>query len=89
MAIVKRGHRTSEEFQPDKLKTSITAACLSVQTPLRQAESIADSVCQNVSAWLEPRPEVTSADLRRVAADSLTIQHPDAGYLYQQQPMTL
>jgi len=87
--IVKRGKRTSEPFQTDKLKSSIVAACLSVQAPIRQAELVAESVCHHVIAWLESRPEVTSDDVRRIAAKHLTIHHPDAAYLYEQQPVTI
>lgn len=88
-AIVKRGKRHDELFQIEKLEQSIKAACLSVRAPLRQAEQVAESVCKHVVQWLEQRPEVTSADLRRVAARSLEIHHPDAAYLYQQQPVTI
>lgn len=88
-AIVKRGNRTAEVFEADKLRSSILATCLSVQAPIRHAESVAEAVCQHVIQWLEQRPEVTSADLRRVAARSLEIHHPDAAYLYQQQPVMM
>ncbi len=83
--IVKReGRRPSEEFDREKLHASIVAACLSAGAPVGQAESIARAVTEHVVAWLQERPEVTSHDVRRVAAKYLRTHHPDAGYLYEQ-----
>jgi transcriptional regulator NrdR family protein len=87
--VVKSGKRPTESFQRDKLHSSIVAACLSVQTPIRQAELIAETVCNSVQGWLETRPEVRSDDLRRVAVRHLTIHHPDAAYLYEQHKVIL
>lgn len=82
--IVKRqGRRPAETFERDKLHASVLAACLSVRTPEGYAESIATSVCKAVNEWLSSKPEVTSEDLRRKAADALTVFHPDAAYLYK------
>lgn len=80
--IVKRGRRPSERFDRNKLRRSLVAACLSVRTPTGQAEDIADKACDGVIIWLSDRPVVTSADLRRKAADSLRTHHPEAAYLY-------
>lgn len=83
--VVKRGgRRPTENFQRDKLHSSIVAACLSVQAPVRQAEAIATAVCDHVIEWLETRPEVTSDDLRRAAVRRLHVHHPDAAYFYEQ-----
>jgi len=87
--VVKRGKRPSELFARDKLHSSIVAACLSVQTPIRQAELIADTVCNNVLGWLERRPEVKSDDVRRIATKHLTVHHPDAAYLYEHHNIIL
>jgi len=87
--VVKRGKRPTEAYQRDKLHSSIIAACLSVQTPIRQAELIAETVCDNVSSWLETRPEVLSDDLRRVTVRHLTVHHPDAAYIYEQHKVIL
>lgn len=88
--VVKRGgQRPSERFSRDKLHSSVVAACLSVQAPVGQAEAIAAAVCENVIDWLQTRPEVTSHDLRRVAARRLHVHHPDAAYLYEQHRITI
>jgi transcriptional regulator NrdR family protein len=88
--IVKRnGQRTSEGFVQEKLHASIIAACLSVRSPIGQAESIAHAVTDVVMQWLEDKPEVTSDDLRRVAARHLRAHHPDAAYLYEQHKITI
>lgn len=88
--VVKRsGRRPTEVFSRDKLHSSIVAACLSVHTPIGQAEKIAASVCEQVLEWLESRPEITSDDLRRVAHRRLHVHHPDAAYLYEQHRITI
>lgn len=88
--IVKRsGKRDSEQFSTEKLHASILAACLSVRTPVGQAEIIARAVSQSVVAWLESKPEVTSQDLRRIASKHLSIHHPDAAYMYEQHRIIL
>jgi transcriptional regulator NrdR family protein len=82
--IVKRaGERESEGFKREKLHASILAACLSVRTPEGEAETTASSVCDIVITWLETKPEVTSADIRRKATEALTSFHPEAAYLYK------
>lgn len=88
--IIKRdGQRPSENFSQEKLHASIVAACLSVRTPVGQAEAIAHAVTASVAAWLQHKPEVTSHDLRRIAAKHLHSHHPDAAYLYQQHRITI
>lgn len=79
----KRVQRTLEPFDREKIHKSITIACISSGAPTGQAESIARKVTDEVIVWLEKRPEVTSADLRRVAAQRLKTYHPDASYLYE------
>jgi len=88
--IVKReGQRPSEPFQADKLYASIYAACLSVRAHEGEARKIANTITELVTAWCNTKPEVTSGDLRRVAARHLTAYHPDAAYLYTQHKLIL
>lgn len=81
--IKAHGRRPSEEFSTDKLHKSIVAACLSNRTPIGEAEQIGRSVCLSVISWCAERGEVTTDDLRRIAAFALTQLHPDASYLYR------
>jgi len=88
--IIKRGgQRQTERFMRDKLHKSIVSACLSVRTPEGQAEIIAHAVCDSVIIWLQQRPEVTSHDIRIVAARHLKSHHPEAAYLYEQHRITI
>lgn len=90
IAIIKRdGERPTEPFRRDKLHDSIRAACLSVRSPIGEAETIAKNVCDAVINWLERKPEVTSSDLRRKAVETLTVHHPEAAYLYQQHRLVI
>lgn len=82
--VVKRsGARQSETFDREKLHASVRAACLSVRSPEGEAEMTANNVCDAVVIWLDTKPEVTSADLRRKAAEILEKHHPEASYLYK------
>ena len=82
--VVKRGKsRTTESFERAKLERSIRAAMRTVKTPDGQADDTARAVCDVVMQWLETRPEVTSADLRRQAAAALHPLHPEAAFIYQ------
>jgi hypothetical protein len=88
--IVKhRGKRPTEAFKRSKLHASILAACLSVRMPEGYAETTATAVCDTVVDWLSSRPEVTSEDLRRKAADALTAFHPDAAHLYKHHHLVI
>ena len=88
--VVKRGgKRPTELFNRDKLHGSVQAACLSVRSPEAMAESAADSVYQAVVAWSANKLEITSDDLRRIAADHLKIIHPEAAYLYKHHRLVL
>lgn len=82
--VVKRGgRRPTESFQRSKLHASIRAACLSVRSPEGVAEKVAGDVCDAVIAWCATKPEITSVDIRRKAADVLESFHPEAAYLYK------
>ena len=88
--VVKNSHyRHPEPFNREKLHKSIVAACLSAGAPMGHAESMARRVTDEVITWLESRPEVTSNDIRRVAAQYLRTYHPDASYLYEHHRTTL
>ncbi len=88
--VVKRGgKRTSERFDSTKLHASVLAACLSVRSPHGMAESAADSVCHAVMEWCRTHPEITSDDVRRIAARQLDRIHPEAAYLYKHHRLVL
>ena len=89
--IIKNSGRRliAEPFDPAKLRKSIVSACLGSGAPSGYAESIARKVVSDVELWLAKRPEVTSNDLRRIAAQKLKPYHPDASYLYEQNRSTL
>jgi transcriptional regulator NrdR family protein len=80
--IVKRAG-TAELYDERKLYASIYAAALSVREHPGTAELIAQEVVREVEKWLEKKHEVTSNDIRRVAAENLKKINPDAGYMYK------
>lgn len=84
----RRGSRP-EPFKREKLHKSIVAACLASGSPMGPAEITARRVVDDVEDWLEKRPEVTTNDIRRVAAQTLRTYHPDASYLYEHHRTTL
>lgn len=87
--VKRRGKRQTERFDAKKLHASVLAACLSVRSPHGTAESAAESVCTVVIKWAQNKPEVTSDDLRRIAAEHLNQIHPEAAYLYKHHRMVL
>lgn len=88
--IVKRqGKRPTEAFDQTKLHASILATCRAVKVPEGQAEGTADAVCDTVMLWLADKPEVTSGDIRRKAADVLEKHHPEAAHLYKHHHMVI
>lgn len=88
--VVKRsGKRQTERFDSDKLHASVLAACLSVRSPHGMARSAADSVCDVVISWSDAKPEITSSDIRRIAAAHLERIHPEAAYLYKHHRLVL
>ena len=84
-----RRHRQIEAFHPEKLQKSILAACISAGAPTGNARSFAARVTERVEEWTSSRPEVTSNDLRRMAAHYLKPLHPDASYLYEHHRTTI
>ncbi|HEX8389845.1 MAG TPA: hypothetical protein VF597_00280 [Candidatus Saccharimonadales bacterium] len=82
--VVKHGRHDSEAFDPLKLHSSLAAACLSTRAYEGAADLTAQRVCRHVIDWLMGRTEVTTADIRRVAAEHLARYDEDAAYLYEQ-----
>ncbi|MFZ1250163.1 MAG: hypothetical protein WAR37_01820 [Candidatus Microsaccharimonas sp.] len=81
--------RHPEVFTREKLHKSLVSACLSAGSQAGHSDTIASRVVEDVLVWLEDRPEVTSNDLRRVAAKHLKTYHPDASYLYEHHRATI
>ena len=78
-----------EQFDRNRLHRSIMTACLSARRPEGQAEATAKAVCDGVEQWLKERPEVTSSDIRRIAASQLDAYDPEAAYSYLQRHITI
>lgn len=87
--VIKSGRRKPEKFDNKKLEKSIVATCLSVHSPIGQAEATAKSVSKQIEEWLNDRPEITSKDIRSSTADLLSIHQPEAAYLYKQRNITI
>lgn len=85
-SVSKRDGRI-EDYDRRKLLASIISACLSVRTPEGSAEMTAQKVSEQTEEWLAKKPEVTSADIRRKAAETLLAYNPEAAYIYKQQRM--
>lgn len=82
--IVKSGRlHESEIFDPLKLHGSLMAACLAVRALEGEAHMISQKITEKVIDWLETKTEVTSDDLRRVAANNLQVYQPEAAYIYE------
>lgn len=83
MNIVKRSPGHNEPYDERKLYASIYAVCLSVRAPQGEAEITAAHVCTDIKPWLNDKSEITSGDIRRKAAEHLSIYNPNAAYLYK------
>lgn len=81
--IKQGGKRPTETFERTKLERSIRAAMQSVRTPDGQTTDTARAVCDVVEQWLQSRPVITSADLRRQAVITLETLHPEAAIIYK------
>jgi transcriptional regulator NrdR family protein len=81
--IVKRKPGHNEPYDERKLYASVYASCLGVRTPTGEAELTAEHVCKDLEFWLGTKQEVTSADIRRKAAEHLKVYNPHAAYLYK------
>ncbi|HSX27892.1 MAG TPA: ATP cone domain-containing protein [Candidatus Saccharimonadales bacterium] len=87
--MVKRANGQSQPFDPEKLYRSVYAACLSVQTPSGEAQLTARRVFHDMQPWLESKEEITTADVRRLAAHHLSTYNPHAAHLFASQPHLL
>ena len=87
--IKQNGRKNPELFDRMKLQNSIVASCLCLHTPDGQAQTIAKNICDQVEAWIDKHPEVTTKDIRNITANFLEIHHPEAAYLYKQRNITI
>ena len=87
--VVSSDRQSSERFDPLKLHASIVDACMMVRAFEGEAHQAAQHVCKAVIDWLEPKTEVTTADLRRVAGEQLATYHPEAAYIYEQYQLMI
>jgi len=87
--VIAKHHRPAESFDPVKLHESIAAACLAVRAFEGEAQITAERVCKAVLSWLLTKSEVTSADVRRVAARHLALYDPEAAYMYEHHRMII
>lgn len=87
--VIKHNTHDSEHFDPVRLHSSIFRACLAVRAFEGEAHDAAERVCKHVIDWLENKTEVSSEDVRRVAARNLATYHPEASYMYEQQGVIL
>lgn len=81
--IVKRTPHYTEPYDERKLYASVYAACLSVRTPVGEAEITAACICKDIKPWLGDKVEITSADIRRKTTQHLQVYNPDAAYMYE------
>ena len=82
MKRVIKNTKHTEKFSRDKLHASIKASCMSARDFIGAAELTANKVCDHVEAWLAEKEEVTSSDIRRIAASAFYNYHPAAAYIY-------
>jgi transcriptional regulator NrdR family protein len=81
--VVKRSTGQSQEFNAGKLLQSLYSTMLSVRTPPGAARMIAQRTVDDVRMRLQ-KNEMTTADVRRLAADQLAKYNPRAAYTYKQ-----
>ncbi|MBI3494867.1 hypothetical protein HY004_02710 [Candidatus Saccharibacteria bacterium] len=82
--VVKSGGlHESEIFDPLKLHGSLMAACLAVRSLEGEAHMTAQKITERVIDWLDNKTEVTTDDVRRIAANSLQTYQPEAAYMYE------
>lgn len=77
--IVKKSGMT-EHYVRSKLAKAVHGACMDATGYIGEAEKTTLLVCSEVEAWLENKYEVTSADIKRKAADALQKYNPRAAY---------
>lgn len=87
--IVKHQTHESEAFDAVRLHGSILRACMAVRAFEGEAHEVAERVCKHVIHWLENKVEVSSEDIRRVSSQRLSLYHPEAAYMYEQEGFIL
>lgn len=80
--VVKKSGLT-EAYQRSKLAVAVHGACMDATGYIGEAETTALLVCKEVEAWLEKKYEVTSADIKRKAAQALLRYNPRAAYEFE------
>lgn len=80
--VIKRTGERDGEYSREKLKKSILVEAAALNIPDGQAEEIAKKACNEVEKWLKTKTEVTSNDIRLIAAKSLKKLHEDLAYIY-------
>jgi transcriptional regulator NrdR family protein len=84
MTLVVKSTGQSEAFNAGKLVQSLYSTMLSARTPPGAARMIAQRTVDDVRLRLQ-KNEVTTADVRRLAAQQLAKYNPRAAYTYKQQ----
>lgn len=72
-----------EEFNLDKLRTSIIKSCQATGDQPKTAEQFAEQVCSQVEDWLIDKTAITSNDLASQVGGFLTKYNPEASQYYQ------
>jgi len=78
--VVRKSHTTA--YHRATLAASIHAACMKSFGYSGEAETSAIEVCKAVESWLQNKEEVTVADIKRRAAETLRHYNPRAAYEY-------
>ncbi len=79
--IKRKGHK--EYFDIRKLYGSIYAACMTLRMHHEEAELLANMVSSEIEKKLADKKEITTKQLREIAATELEKYHPDATYMYR------
>lgn len=83
--VFNRHTGVTEVFSIDRLSTSLKNACRAVGLSDGVVHDTAHRVSSLTQAWLAKRQEATTDDIRRVAAQHLSVVSAEAGYLYQSE----
>lgn len=79
--VVKR-NKMIENYNAEKLYTSIYRSCLAVHTNDADAKKYAQQVAAGLEKWAKKHREFSTNDLRKVASELLYDFEPHASYLY-------
>lgn len=69
-------------YEPKTLAESIHRACMKSFGFSGEAETTALKVCEDLEHWLVDKEEVTTSDIKRIAAGALQKYNPRAAYEY-------